>query len=306
VRQAVSAQALMDAEDPRRVREVITPEGLPLRFVVAGLGERVAAFAIDMGILIALVVALLIGAGVGSLAVGGELGSVTVYLGVFLLRNFYFLGFELRWSGRTPGKRAVGIRVIDAAGGPLEAGALIARNLSRELEIWVPLGLLFTHDVLFPGVSLMVTLLALVWLAVLLLLPCFNADRKRVGDLIGGTLVVLAPRGRLERDVAERPVGASAQAQAPSAFSFTKKQLSHYGIYELQVLEDLLRRPGGPSRDAAAAVCYKIKVKIGWPVDAWEVPDRIFLRDFYAAQRAELERNMQFGVRKEHKFDGAE
>jgi uncharacterized RDD family membrane protein YckC len=287
----------------RRRREIVTPEGLPLRFEVANLGERIAAFAVDMGIVFASMLALAIGLGIGGIALGDELVMVGLFLGFFVLRNFYFMGFELRWGGRTPGKRMLGTRVIDGAGGPLLAQAVIARNFIRELEVWIPLGLLFTHDVLFPGVDAPVRLLALAWVVALLAVPFVNADHMRLGDLIGGTLVVVAPRASLGKDVSTKP--RTKRAGLEPGLRFTKAQLSHYGIYELQVLEDLLRRPSFRDRSGLPTVAYKIKVKIGWSTEQWKVDDRAFLRAFYAAQRAELERKMQFGVRKADKHDTA-
>ena len=62
----------------------------------------------------------------------------------FVVRNLYFIHFELSWRGATPGKRIVGIRVIDRRGGPLLPAAVIARNLTREVEIFIPLRVLIS------------------------------------------------------------------------------------------------------------------------------------------------------------------
>src|SRR4029077_5810449 len=62
----------------------------------------------------------------------------------FLVRNLYFVYFEIAWRGATPGKRAVGLRVIDRHGGPLLPTAVIARNLTREVEMFLPLGILLS------------------------------------------------------------------------------------------------------------------------------------------------------------------
>jgi hypothetical protein len=48
-------------------------------------------------------------------------------------------------------------------------------------------------------------------------------------------------------------------------------------------------------------VCEKIKLKIGWPADRWQVPVRPFLQAFYRAQRASLEQRLLFGQRRERK-----
>jgi uncharacterized RDD family membrane protein YckC len=268
---------------------------------LATVGERLAAFMVDGAIMLFTLIALAIGAALIGLGVGEAFGGILAMLGFFALRNFYFLGFELRWGGRTPGKRALGLRVVDSDGGPLGPEAVIARNLAREFELWVPIYLLFGSDGLWPGAGWWVQIMAGLWVVALLCLPFTNRERRRLGDLIGGTIVIVPPREKLESDIAvSRPPRIR---QTPIRLVFTPAHLSHYGVYELQVLEDLLRRPGGPGREAARAVATKIKTRIAWPTAQWNVDDRVFLSDFYAAQRAELERKLQFGKRKAHKHD---
>src|SRR5205823_10837025 len=113
-----------------------------------------------------------------------------------------------------------------------------------------------------------------------------NRDRLRVGDLIAGTIVVRSPRERLLPDLATSapaPAGAAAAARVPDV-AFTREQLELYGIKELQVLEDLLRRfdEGTLPIDTLVLVAVKIQKKVGWTGRA---PDVVgFLRAFYAAQ----------------------
>jgi len=91
--------------------------------------------------------------------------------------------------------------------------------------------------------------------------------------------------------------------QPEAELVFRPAQLGVYGIYELQVLEDVLRKrmqPGG--KEAVAAVAKRIKVKIEWN-DTMQgtAPDHTFLERFYAAQRKHLEQQLLFGKRKERK-----
>ena len=72
---------------------------------------------------------------------GAEMGAwfwIILMLVFFFLRNFYFAAFELAWRGMTPGKRVFGLRVIDRGGGTLRADAIFARNLIREVEVFIP------------------------------------------------------------------------------------------------------------------------------------------------------------------------
>jgi uncharacterized RDD family membrane protein YckC len=278
-----------------RRREVVTPEGVPLRFELAGVGDRAAAFLLDGLIIVAAAVGSMLFLLILFAATGGAAVGVLLLLTFFFLRNLYFTFFESLWRGSTPGKRLLGLRVIDRNGGPLTAEAVFARNLMREVETFIPLLVLLAPSAVWPGVPGWTQLLAAVWLVLLALLPFFNRDRLRAGDLLGGTLVVRAPRVLLLDDL-------SGQALSPEArFSFMNEQLDLYGIYELQVLEDLLRR--APSFATLAEVAAKIQAKIGWSPQPGESPEA-FLRSFYTAQRARLEQRMLLGERRERKRDG--
>ena len=122
-----------------------------------------------------------------------------VVLCSFAIRSFYFIAFELRWQGQTPGKRAMKIRVIDLSGGRLSADAVFARNLMRELELFLPISLMVSNQVSTSGLG---NLLTFLWLGIFVLLPFFNRDRMRAGDMIGGTWVVAAPASILLSDLA--------------------------------------------------------------------------------------------------------
>lgn len=291
------------AQEARLVREIVTPEGVPIRFQLARGGDRAGAFMIDMGIqiLALLLVSWLLSLAVGSRLEGSWLTAIVVVL-AFLLLNFYFAFFEVRWQGSTPGKRRIGIRVIDARGGQLETSAVLARNLVRELEIWIPVRFLLAGRVVWPHAPTWAYLLAGAWTFVFMLFPLFNKDRLRIGDLIAGTRVVMQPKVVLVPDL----VAEQAQFQTPASkqrgYTFTDKQLGFYGIYELQVLEGVLRQTPGTAGwfEAITTVTDKIRTKIGY--DGTIADSERFLRDFYAAQRSHLEQKMLFGQRREDKY----
>ncbi|HEY6173229.1 MAG TPA: RDD family protein [Kofleriaceae bacterium] len=300
--------ALRVNDNAKLVREIVTPEGIPLRFTLARAGDRAAAFALDMLIQIAILVAVGVGLRLAVADSDSWLTAVIVIL-VFLLLNFYFAVFEVRWQGATPGKRKIGIRVIDARGGQLETSAVLARNLIRELEVWIPLRLLFIGQIVWPDAPGWARLLAGAWGFVFLFMPVFNKDRLRVGDMIAGTRVVMQPKVVLVPDLVDETIAAAAAprpaapgAAPASAYMFSDAQLAIYGIYELQVLEGVLRiNPGDPAhREVLRTVADKVRAKIRYEGN---VPDdERFLRDFYAAQRAHLEQKLLFGQRRQDKF----
>lgn len=75
-----------------------------------------------------------------------------------------------------------------------------------------------------------------------------------------------------------------------------------YGAFELQVLEELLRRPDTQhTRNLLSSVSQKICRKIGWDEKIAEEQVRAFLNDFYTAERADLERAQLMGRYREDK-----
>jgi uncharacterized RDD family membrane protein YckC len=269
----------------RNRREIISPEGIVLEVDVANNGERLTAFVIDFlfwmvatGLLYMMLALLVVERMSGAIAM-----TILVFI-AFLLRNLYFIHFELTSQGSTPGKRIANLRVIDRGGGPLFPGAIVARNLTREVEIFLPLGLFLS----LPGVGsdFWVSAACLGWILLISALPFFNRDHLRAGDLIAGTMVISVPRRNLLAEL----------VQTETKYAFTRHQLDAYGAFELQVLEELLRRPGSPDTwHVQQQVCSKICSKIGWtdPVPSSRTIE--FLRAFYTAERAHLEREQLFG-----------
>jgi uncharacterized RDD family membrane protein YckC len=143
--------------DTLRVYE--TPEGVDLGLRTAGPVVRAAALVLDV-----LIKGLLYLALVPLLALSG-VGIGLVLLGVFLLEWFYPVFFELR-SGATPGKKAMGIAVVQDDGTPITPAASLVRNLLRVVD-FLPVAY---------GAGLICTLI--------------DRDFRRLGDLAAGTLVV--------------------------------------------------------------------------------------------------------------------
>ena len=301
---AASAQAPRRGVE-RRHRDLVTPEGLALPLTIASRGARAGALMLDLAIVFGSLIVLLIVLGAIGLETieadmdeagpGVELIMVLVILFVFLSRYAYFLFFELGPRGATPGKRALGIRVAARAnssggGGRLTAEAVIARNLMRDVEVFIPALFLLSGI----GSDLGVTgWAAAVWLAIFVLFPFFNKDNLRAGDLVAGTWVVEAERRKLPQ-----AMSVSEEAAPAQGYRFGEAELSVYGEHELQVLEGVLRQDNPQAqRQVMEAICRKI----GWEPGAGD--ERAFLEAFYEALRARLERDMRFGKRKKDKFD---
>jgi len=161
------------ASDYRQHLEVETPEHVMLDLEVAGVGSRLLAAVLDtviltgIGAAAALLVAFLTSYGVlpGSGAGFTWLAALLVGAG-FALWNGYFILFEGLRAGQTPGKRFVGIRVVQDTGHAVTMGSAVIRNLLR------------IADALPPPYLLGLGLIA------------FHPRGKRLGDLVAGTVVV--------------------------------------------------------------------------------------------------------------------
>lgn len=163
-----------------------TPEGIELDLALAGLGSRMVAVSIDIAIRVALLFAYFFALG---LVLSDETveGSGFVIAGFFILVFFLIFGydvvFETLGSGRTPGKRWTGLRVVREGGHPVGFLASAIRSALRIVDLTLPIIDFFS---IF-----------------------FTAKHQRLGDLAAGTIVIRerhaklrAPRGRRARRAA--------------------------------------------------------------------------------------------------------
>ena len=136
------------------------PEGVRLEFRLAGPVVRACAWAIDAAIRAVLYLALAI-----VLGLLGGVGLALMLIGFFLIEWFYPVVFELH-NGATPGKRLMGILVIQDNGTPVQPQASVIRNFLRTAD--------FLPVLYATGLVAMMS----------------NRQFKRLGDLAAGTLVV--------------------------------------------------------------------------------------------------------------------
>ncbi|WP_264212314.1 RDD family protein [Leisingera thetidis] len=280
----------------RFLKNFLPPEGVPIQFAIAALGTRFGAQTLDILITYGTGAVLLLLLAFSDLLAGSALVSFFL-LFVFFVRIPYYIFSELVWNGRTLGKRITGIRVISADGAGLTPYQVTARNLMKEVEVFMPATLLFGAGD-FSGWE---RLAALAWSLSVLSVPFLNRRRQRLGDMIAGTLVVEQPRAVLLPDLTDSAAGAAAQ------FVFDAEQLAVYGRYELQTLEAILRDPpkSPQARRHVSEVAQTIRRKIGGldslPAGAeWD-----FLLEFYRQQRAFLESRHLLGDSRENKHHAA-
>jgi uncharacterized RDD family membrane protein YckC len=186
---------------------VRTPEHVQLNFLVAGAGNRFLAVATDLllqvlaliGVLVLLLFLEWVTAGavrrtIGRLFQGKEAG-VWAFAGIiliaFLIQWGYFTFFETIWSGQTPGKRLLKIRVLREDGRPIGFTEAAIRNLIRTVLDSQPFN---SYAIGFVT-------------------GMFNERFKRLGDFAAGTVVIRERRQRAPRPAARLQTAASAGAQ---------------------------------------------------------------------------------------------
>jgi len=161
-------------------RPVETPEGVEIGLRVAGPVPRLYAAALDLGLRLVIYLALGIGAGLL-----GRGGVGLFFVGLFLVEWFYPVVFEVKRGGATPGKRQMGLLVLQRDGTPVGWTASVIRNLVRFADL-LPAAYGF-------GLGTMLV----------------DRDFRRLGDLAAGTVVVhrepLTPGARVPAAAPLRP-----------------------------------------------------------------------------------------------------
>jgi uncharacterized RDD family membrane protein YckC len=172
-----------------------TPEHVVFRHRVAGPVRRLLAYLIDLLVcygVFALVAAVLLLAAVGAGqmvdAVEASTGTATGLLMVllFAIQWVYFAALE-GWRGVTPGKAALGLRVVTTMGRPIAFRAAALRNLLRAADA---LPLTYSAGVLsLAGLASM------------------SATRRfqRLGDVVAGTMVVVSDRAKATAPIVLSP-----------------------------------------------------------------------------------------------------
>ena len=151
-------------------RRVATPEGIELTLRLAGPVPRALAWAIDFALRAAAVFAVMMVA-----LPLGHAGTGLALIAAFFAEWLLPAWFEASWQGQTPGKRALGLAVLNDDGTPVRWPAALTRNLLRAVD-FLPL---------MYGVGLAAMLA--------------NRDFKRLGDLAAGTVVVYQSEKNLQQ-----------------------------------------------------------------------------------------------------------
>lgn len=163
---------------------ITTTQNIDIDYEVAGLGERIVAYIIDLAMFGVIIIATLIA--IGS-AGGMERGSSGIGIGIVfiiyaVLFVFYDLICELSMNGQSVGKKIMKIKVISLDGARPRLGQYLLRWLFRIIDF-------------FPGT---LNLCGLICVAV-------SDKSQRVGDMVAGTtLIRTVPRTKMQ-NIAFKP-----------------------------------------------------------------------------------------------------
>jgi uncharacterized RDD family membrane protein YckC len=196
----------MPGEPIDTATRVETPEHIAFEFRLAGPWRRAWAYVIDVCLRLAALLAIVIGAALTSAVLKVEelVGAnvALVLLAWFAVEWFYHVLFEWLWSGCTPGKKALGLRVVKEGGHPVGLQEALLRNLLRAADLLPPiaLGPLVVPTYLFGS-----------------LVAAADPRFRRLGDLAAGTLVVVEEPARLRAPARIEPPASPAElAQVPA------------------------------------------------------------------------------------------
>src|SRR5882672_9989636 len=159
--------------DLRQHHGIETPEHVDVQFELAGVGSRLAAGLLDLLLLFLGLLALWIGGGtiIGSMSSAPGMARSWLSAGMIILTFCflwgYFTLFEALNGGRTPGKQALGIRVVMDTGRSITPAAAVVRNLVRFIDCYFPV----------PFAPALISMF-------------LHPSNKRPGDMAAGTIVV--------------------------------------------------------------------------------------------------------------------
>ncbi len=185
----------MAAEAIDTSTRIETPENIAFEFRVAGPWRRAWAYVIDfvircMAILIAVFLLSITSAVLSPLEDLAAAPWSLLLLGYFVLEWFYCVLFEWRWQGRTPGKRALGLRVVKEGGYAIGLQDALLRNLLRAADLMPPL--------LPLGVPIPSYLFGV-------LVSGSDLRFRRLGDMVAGTVVIAEEPAQLRRPAVVQP-----------------------------------------------------------------------------------------------------
>ena len=210
---------------------VVTPENIAFEYQLAGPFRRLPAYLIDVafrwGIIIGVVLLFTLIGGLLSFFTNflGQFAGAIVVILYFIINWFYGTVLETYYNGRTIGKWACGIRVIDIEGRPITGKSALLRNLLRIADL-MPMAALSQLFEDMPPVFLIST--GMCGLVCML----FTRRMQRLGDLAAGTMVIVDERAwRLPVAKVDDPRVPALSSYVPGDYRVSRSMARTLAIY---------------------------------------------------------------------------
>lgn len=265
----------------RQTVTVRSAEGVELELPIAGPAPRMAAYMIDVVLVLGMLIAILILTALSKPIAGwiaerfadlrpGKLRDddgyaalaplmVALTVGLYFGEFVYFSAWELATRGLTPGKYLLGLRVVGSTGQALDAKAVILRNALRVV------------DILPSGYTIgLVTMIG-------------SRYGQRLGDHAAGTIVI-----RTDKIEAPAPLELPTDLE-PLALS--REQLTRLGERELTLIRSTLRRVRGAAaantqnEELLEQIAHVLVKRLDIDPSEGAHPERLLQRVLVTAQR---------------------
>jgi uncharacterized RDD family membrane protein YckC len=194
-------------------RLILTPEHVQIRLQPAGLGSRFLAITLDA--LLSICLSAMVGMALG-MALPAALAAPLFFTATFVITWGYHVYFETQHEGRSPGKRALRLRVVDGRGLPLSVAQSFVRSIVRVLDT-LPV---------FYGLGGLACLL--------------DRHHRRLGDIAADTVVVAEGRA-WEPDASSVLAPEYNSLRTPRVMRLVRRRMS---LEEREFLATLVRRAG--------------------------------------------------------------
>jgi uncharacterized RDD family membrane protein YckC len=189
--------------------KISTAQNIDISYEIAGLGERIAARCIDLGVFVvlAIITLILMGASEASISGGGKIIFI-VFLTIFA---FYDLVCELTMDGQSLGKKVLKVKVISLDGGQPTLSQYILRWLFRTIDFGIPFG----------------------WGVVALISVIVTKNHQRLGDILGKTtLIKTTPRTQFTQT--------AFSFSLPETYEAQFKDVLHLNDREIELIHEVL------------------------------------------------------------------
>lgn len=186
--------------------QIETAQNIRIQQTIAGVGDRILAYLIDIVVQVAYILTLLIGMGSLNSSEGSEIWIIYTILALPLM--LYFFLFETFMNGRTPGKAAMKLRVVKLDGSKPDMFVFFIRWVLRLIDISLTSG----------GIAVLVILV--------------GGKGQRLGDMAAGTTVISEKNNPT--------LGANLMASLPDNYSPRYPQVTQLTDAQIQEIKNIL------------------------------------------------------------------